>query len=209
MRKSSAKKAKQKRLILLSNYAFCGIKKKKKIFTKNKQLHNFDNIWNNYFKINKIINKFIFTGDKYMPELHLKRPGSTYSAFRQFTKHRERIQKLRENKNNLFRKEFDKACFAHNAAYSDTKDLDRRTASDMILKKEDYEIARNWKHYGCQRALTSMVYKFFDKKTGLRVSINKQPAEEFHKPVIKEFKGRKVNARFKENTWTTDFVTVF
>ena len=54
-----------------------------------------------------------------------------------------------------------------------------------------------------------MVYKFFDKKTGLRVSINKQPAEEFHKPVIKEFKGRKVNARFKENTWTTDFVTVF
>ena len=184
-------------------------KKKKKIFTNNKQLHNFDNIWNNYFKINKIINKFIFTGDKYMPELHLKRPGSTYSAFQQFTKHRERIQKLRENKNNLFRKEFDKACFAHNAAYSDTKDLDRRTVSDMILKKEDYEIARNWKHYGCQRALTSMVYKFFDKKTGLRVSINKQPAEEFHKPVIKEFKGRKVNARFKENTWTTDFVTVF
>ena len=78
-----------------------------------------------------------------MPELHLKRPGSTYSAFQQFTKHRERIQKLRENKNNLFRKEFDKACFAHNAAYSDTKDLDRRTVSDMILKKEDYEIARN------------------------------------------------------------------
>ena len=107
MRKSSARKAKQKILILLSNYAFCGMKKKKKIFTKNKQLHSFDNIWNNYFKINKIINKFILTGDKFMPELHLKQPGSTYSACWQFTKHRERIQKLRENQNDLFRKESD------------------------------------------------------------------------------------------------------
>ena len=33
MRKSSARKAKQKRLILLSNYAFCGMKKKKKRFS--------------------------------------------------------------------------------------------------------------------------------------------------------------------------------
>ena len=97
MRKSSARKAKRKRLILLSNYAFCGIKKKKKIFTKNKQLHNFDNIWF----------KFILTGDQFMPELHLKQPGSTYSACWQFTKHRERIQKLRENQNDLFRKESD------------------------------------------------------------------------------------------------------
>ena len=30
MRKSSARKAKKKRLILLSNYAFCGMKKKKR-----------------------------------------------------------------------------------------------------------------------------------------------------------------------------------
>ena len=64
------------------------------------------------------------------------------------------------------------------------------------------------KYYGCQQALTSMVYTFFDKKTGLRVSINKQPAEESHKPVIKKFKRRKVNARFTENIWTTDFVTL-
>ena len=31
-----------------------------------------------------------------MPELHLKQPGFTYSAFGQFTKNYERIQKLRE-----------------------------------------------------------------------------------------------------------------
>ena len=47
-----------------------------------------------------------------------------------------------------------------------------------------------------------MVYKFFDKKTGLGVSVNEQLAEELHKPVIT--KGRKVYARFKDNIWAAD-----
>ena len=38
------------------------------------------------------------TGDKFMPELHLKQPGFTYSACGPFTKH-ERIQKFRETRN--------------------------------------------------------------------------------------------------------------
>ena len=60
-----------------------------------------------------------------MPEFHLKQPGFTYSACRQFTKHSERIQKLRETGNfkRLYRNELDKACFAHDAAYSDYKYL--------------------------------------------------------------------------------------
>ena len=61
----------------------------------------------------------------------------------------------------------------------------------MILKDETYEIARNWKYYGYQRALASMVYKFFDKKTGSGLSVNEQVAEELHKPVIKKFKIKK------------------
>ena len=71
-----------------------------------------------------------------MPELHLKQPGFTYSTCGSFTKHRERIQKFREtrNLNHLYRNELDKACFAHDAAYSDSKDLDKRTTSDKILK---------------------------------------------------------------------------
>ena len=43
-----------------------------------------------------------------------------------------------------------------------------------------------------QRALTNMVYKIFDKKTGSGVSVNEQLAEELHKPVIKKIKRRKV-----------------
>ena len=71
-----------------------------------------------------------------MPELRLKQPGFTYSACGPFTKHRERIQKLRKTGNfkYLYRNELDKPCFAHDAAYSDCKDLAKRTISDKILK---------------------------------------------------------------------------
>ena len=42
--------------------------------------------------MNIIINKLLLTGDKFMPELHLKQPGFTYSVCEPFTKHRERIK---------------------------------------------------------------------------------------------------------------------
>ena len=110
----------------------------------------------------KIINKFLLTGDKFMPEFHLKQPGFTYSACGLFTKHRERIQKFRETGDlkHLYRTELDKACFAHDAAYFDSKDLAKRTISDKSLKDRAYEIARNRGYDGYQRALASMVYKF-------------------------------------------------
>ena len=65
---STVRKTKQNRLTnCLSNCAFCV--KKNSTFIKNKELHNFD-----YSKMNKIIYKFLLTGDKFMPELHLKQP---------------------------------------------------------------------------------------------------------------------------------------
>ena len=67
----------------------------------------------------------LLTGDKFMPVLHLKHPGFTYSACGPFTKHRERIQKFRETGDlkHLHRNELDKACFTDDAGYSDYKDL--------------------------------------------------------------------------------------
>ena len=61
--------------------------------------------------MNKIINKFLLTRDKFMPGLHLKQPGFTYSTCGPFSKHRERIQKFRERGNlkHLYRNELDKA----------------------------------------------------------------------------------------------------
>ena len=46
------------------------------------------------FQMNKIINKFVLTGDKFTSELHLKQLGFTYSACGTITKPRERIPKL-------------------------------------------------------------------------------------------------------------------
>ena len=44
--------------------------------------------------MNEIVNKFLLTGDKFMPEMHLKQPEFTYNACRPFTKNKERIQKF-------------------------------------------------------------------------------------------------------------------
>ena len=115
--------------------------------------------------MNKIINKFLLTGDKFMPRLHLKQPGFTYSACGPFSKHRERIQKFRKTGNleHLYRNEVDKTCFAHDAAYSDSKDLAKTTISGKILKDRAREIARNCIDDGYQAAFASIVYSFLTK----------------------------------------------
>ena len=35
--------------------------------------------------MNKFVKNFLLAGDKFMPELHLKQPGFTYSVCGQFT----------------------------------------------------------------------------------------------------------------------------
>ena len=47
--------------------------------------------------MNEIVNKFLLAGDKFMPEMHLKQPGFTYSACGPFTKNKERIQKFKKH----------------------------------------------------------------------------------------------------------------
>ena len=60
--------------------------------------------------------------------------------------------------------ELDKACFQHDMAFGDFKDLTRRTVSNKILCDKAFKIAKNPKYDGHQRDLTLMVYKFFEKK---------------------------------------------
>ena len=117
--------------------------------------------------MNEILNKFLLDGDKFMPEIHLKQPGSTYSACRQFTKNKERIQKFKVTgfTNYIYKNELDKACFQHDMSYGDFKDLARRTASGKVLRDKAFNIAKNPKYNGYQKVLASMVYKFFDKKS--------------------------------------------
>ena len=61
---------------------------------------------------------------------------------------------------------------AHDTAYSDDKDLAKRTIPDNVLRNRTYKAARNRKYDGYQGALASMIYKLFDKKTESGVSVN-------------------------------------
>ena len=75
--------------------------------------------------MNEIVNKCLLEGDKFMPEMHLKQPGFTYSACAPFTKNKERIEKFMQtgNTNFIYKNELDTACFQHDMAYGKTKDL--------------------------------------------------------------------------------------
>ena len=115
--------------------------------------------------MNEMVNKFLLAEDKFMPEIHLKQPGFTYSACGPFTKHKQRFQKFMQTGDTkyIYRNELDKACFQHNAAYSDSKDLSKRTQSHKGLKDKAFAIANNTKYDGYQRGLASMVYKFLTR----------------------------------------------
>ena len=83
-------------------------------------------------------------------------------------------------------------------AFGEFKHLARRTASDKILRDKEFNIAKNVKCDRYQRGLTSMVYKFFDKKSvkladkstkssGVAMPQNEKLAEELYKPIIEKF----------------------
>ena len=165
--------------------------------------------------MNNVINKFLLAGDKFMPEMHLRQPQFTYSACGPFTKHKQRIEKFKEtgDTNYVYKNELDKACFAHDAAYSESKDLTKRTAADQILKNKAFNIVKDPEYDGYQRRLASMVYKFFDKKSqgsGVKHvnTQNEQLADELHKTIFRKFEKRKVYAAFKDNIWDADLADI-
>ena len=52
--------------------------------------------------MNKIIDKFLIVGDKFMSEMHLGQHGLTYSACGPFSKNKERIEKIKETGNSRY-----------------------------------------------------------------------------------------------------------
>ena len=95
--------------------------------------------------MNEIVNKFLLVGDKFMPEMHLKQPGFTYSACGPFAKSKERIEKFKQTGNTdfIYKNELDKACFHIDMAYGKSKNLIKRTQSDKVLKDKAFKIVSN------------------------------------------------------------------
>ena len=168
--------------------------------------------------MSNIINKVLLVGDKFMPEMHLRQPRFVYSPCGPFTRHKERIEEFKHTGDTryIYGNELDKACFQHDSAYVDHKDLINRTEADKVLRDKAYDIASNPKYDGYQRGLASMVYKFFDKKSttepsslermgsGFKKSSSSLLADELHKPIIRKFNKRKVYSQFKDNIWGVD-----
>ena len=161
------------------------------------------NVYAKSYKMNEIVNNFLLACGKFMPAMHLKQPGFTYSAFGPFAKNKERIQKFKETGDASYidQNELHKAFFQHDIAYGDFKDLERRTASYKVLRDKSFNVAKNPTFDGYQRGLASMVYKCFDKRsTGSgandKIKQNQLPldlathqlAEELHKRIIRNFK---------------------
>ena len=98
--------------------------------------------------MNQLVNKFLLARDKFMPEMHLREPGFTYSICGPFNRNKQRIQKfmLTENTNCIYRNELDKAYFQHDMAYGKYKNLEKTTQSDKVLKDKAFAIANNPKY---------------------------------------------------------------
>ena len=87
----------------------------------------------------------------------------------------------------IYQNELDRACFQHDMAYGDFKDLTRKTVSDKISQDKEFN------RY--QQGLASMVYKFFDKKASggaikNKNMSNKETAEELTNQLLKKLKNK-------------------
>ena len=150
-----------------------------------------------------------------MPEIHSRQPGFMYSACGPFTKNKTRIQKFEETGNSryIYQNKPDKACFQHDVAYVDFKDLPKRTVSDKVLCDKAFNIAKSPKHDGSQGGLASMAYKVFDKKASGgavkgEIMSNLELAEELHKPIIRKIGKWKVHSFFTDNIWGADLANM-
>ena len=127
---------KDERIMILSNCAICNSKESRFIKEQKatrlfsslgikmplSQVLLLNPILSSGFKINKIIKEFLLGEDKLMPEMHVKQPGSTYSAWRPIYK--KGYKKLTKQKNHdIYKTKKNKACFQCDMAYGDFKDL--------------------------------------------------------------------------------------
>ena len=118
----------------------------------------------------------------------------------------------------IYKNDLDKACFQHDMSCGKYKDLTKRTQSSKGLRDKAFEIRSNPEYDGYQRGLSSMIFKFYDKKyaagSGVATLTNKsaiksmsnqlQLADELHKPIIRKRNNRKVYSLFKDNIWGID-----
>ena len=96
--------------------------------------------------------------DTFLPEIHFKQHGFTYSTCSPFTNNKKKQKQKFKKPGDLwyiYKTELDKASFHHDMTYGDFKDLVKRTVSDKVLCNKAFNIAKNPKYDGHQRGLAS------------------------------------------------------
>ena len=53
--------------------------------------------------MNEIANEFLLAGDKFIPEMHLRQPGFSYSAYGPSTRNKQRTQKFMETEDYIYK----------------------------------------------------------------------------------------------------------
>ena len=120
----------------------------------------------------EIVNKFLLAGDNFMPEMPLKQHGFTYSACGPFTKNKKRSQRFKETGDTsyIYKNELE-ACFQHDMAYGDFKDLARRTVSDKFLRDKAFNIAKILDMMDMKEAVLQWFTRFLVKDRNVVVLI--------------------------------------
>ena len=201
-KKQRVEKVKDERIMISSNCAICN-SKESRFIKEQKASRLFSSLgikmplsqvlllnpilsWG--FKINKIIKKFLLGEDKLMPEMHVKQPGSTYSAWRPIYK--KGYKKLtKQKKHDIFKTK--KIKLAFNVIWlMEILKIYLKSISDKVLRVKALSIAKNLSYHGYQRGFASMVYKLIDKKTSdgalkSEVMSNEELVNELHKPIVR------------------------
>ena len=150
-----------------------------------------------------------------MPEMHLKQPGKLVNQVNQdllivYVDHLPKIKKEFRNKKTgnsryIYKNELDKACFQHDLAYGDFKDLAKRTASDKVLRDKAFNIAKNTKHYGFFQWFINFLIRNLLHVVVIEMNLNKITISWRTKQInYQKIWKRKVDSSFKDNIWGPD-----
>ena len=142
--------------------------------------------------MNEIVNKLLLPGDKFMPEMHLKQPGFTYSACSLFQKTKKELCRLEIQ---ILFTEMSLIRVAFSMIWP---------MENQVLRDKAFKVANDLKYDRYQRGLASMVYKFFDKKSCVANELNYQIGNELHKQIIRKLKTRKFYSFFRDHIWGID-----
>ena len=143
-------------------------------------------------KNNEIVNKLLLPGDKFMPEMHLKQPGFTYSACSLFQKTKKELCRLEIQ---ILFTEMSLIRVAFSMIWP---------MENQVLRDKAFKVANDLKYDRYQRGLASMVYKFFEKKSCVANELNYQIGNELHKQIIRKLKRRKFYSFFRDHIWGID-----